>query len=182
MTRRDSDDTDDLIEQWVNAVPDIDPRVEGAVDRILICARYLERLAQKLAGERGVQLPDYEILARLFWTGPPHRLRPSQLAAGTMSAATTVTSRLVRLEKRGLIRRVAEPGDRRALAAELTDDGRELFVSIVKRQAAAERELFADLPPEKLAALAELLSDTLVTFEGRLGPPPRRVRLALSQD
>ena len=182
MTRRDSDDTDDLIEQWVGAVPDIDPRVEGVVDRILICARYLDRLAESLAGEQGVQLPDYEILARLFWVGPPHRLRPSQLAAGTMTAATTVTSRLDRLEKRGLIRRQAEAGDRRALAAELTDDGRELFVSIVKRQAAAERELFADLPAEKLEALAELLSDTLVAFEGRLGPPPRRVRLALSQD
>lgn len=174
------DDTDRLVEQWVAAVPEIDPGVEGVVDRVLILAKYLDRLARQLAGEFDVQFPDYEILARLFWVGPPHRLRPSQLAAGTMTPATTVTSRLDRLEKRGLVTRVRDMTDRRALSAELSDKGRELFVRIVRRQAAAERELFADVPPERRKLLADLLSDLLVSFEDHLGPPPRRVRLALS--
>lgn len=179
MTQQD-DDTDRLIEQWVAAVPQIDPKVEGVVDRVLILAKYLDRLAQESAAEFDVQFPDYEILARLFWVGPPHRLRPSQLAAGTMTPATTVTSRLDRLEKRGLVSRVRDVTDRRAVSAELSDMGRKLFARIVRRQAVAERELFGDVSPERMAVLSDLLSDLLVSFEDRLGPPPRRVRLALS--
>ena len=177
-----TDDTDRLVAQWASVVPLIDPDVEGVVDRMLICARYLDRLAQRLSQPHDIQLPDYEILARLFWVGPPHRLRPTQLAAGTMTAATTVTSRLDRLQKRGLIRRLPDPDDRRAMAAELTDAGRELFARIVEKQAVAEREIFADMAPERLKALAGLLSEALVAFENHEGPPPRRVRLALSGD
>lgn len=179
MTQR-NDDTDELVEQWVSAVPEINAEVEGVVDRVLMLARYLDRLAERLAGEFDVHFPDYEILARLFWVGPPHRLRPSQLAAGTMTAATTVTSRLDRLEKRGLVNRVRDLTDRRVLSAELSDKGRELFVQIVRRQAMAEHELFGRMSPDKMNMLTDLLSDLLMSFEDRLGPAPRRVRLALS--
>ncbi|GAA4907363.1 MarR family transcriptional regulator [Stackebrandtia albiflava] len=176
------DDTDDLVRRWASVVPGIDPRVEGVVDRLLICARYLDRLAATLAAEHDIQFSDYEILARLFWVGEPHRLRPSQLAAGTMTAATTITSRLDRLQRRGLISRVPDPTDRRAMAAELTDEGGELFTRIVERQAEAERRIFGDVSPARLDRLAGLLSETLTVLERHLGPPPRRVRLALSED
>ena len=179
VTGTDGDDTDALVGQWAAVVPRINPRVEGVVDRILISARFLERLTQQLAAPHDLMPADYEILARLFWVGPPHRLRPSQLAAGTMTPATTVTSRLDRLERRGLLRRGSDPTDRRAVIAELTGEGSELFSRIVAEQAAAEEEIFAALPAEDLTRLAALLSETLVALEGRLGPAPRRVRLAL---
>lgn len=181
MTRQDDDDTDRLVAEWVTVVPEIEPRVERVVDRVLISARYLERLAASLSAPYDIQLSDYEILARLFWVGPPHRLRPSQLAIGTMAPATTVTSRLDRLERRALIRRVPDPADRRSLAAELTDAGRELFIQIVEQQARAEREIFGQLPEADLDTLADLLRKVMVLLEDRLGPAPRRVSLALSE-
>lgn len=176
------DDTDQLVAEWVAVVPEIEPRVERVVDRILISARYLERLTGALAAPQDIALSDYEILARLFWVGPPHRLRPSQLATGTMAPATTVTSRLDRLERRGLIRRVPDPTDRRSLAAELTDTGRALFIRIVEQQARAEREIFGQLPEDDLDTLADLLRQVMVLLEDRLGPAPRRVSLALSEE
>ncbi|CAM3250482.1 MarR family winged helix-turn-helix transcriptional regulator [Stackebrandtia soli] len=180
MTRRESDDTDRLVEQWHAVVPDIDPKVERVVDRVLISARYLDRLASDLAAKHSLQRPDYEILARLFWVGPPHRLRPSQLAAGTMTAATTVTSRLDRLQKRGLITRAADPDDRRSMTAQLTHEGHTLFQRIVSEQATIEREIFEGLSAAQLDTLARLLNRTMTLLEDRLGAAPRRVTLALS--
>lgn len=182
MAQRDVGDTDRLVKQWADVVPQIDPAVEGVVDRILICARYLDRLAQEKAAPHDIQFPDYEILARLFWVGAPYRLRPTQLAAGTNTAATTVTSRLDRLQRRGLIVRVADPGDRRVMAAELTRDGHDLFSRIVADQARAEREIFDELSTQELEGLTRLLSAAMAACERRLGPPPWRVSLALSED
>ncbi|HIV59466.1 MAG TPA: MarR family transcriptional regulator [Candidatus Stackebrandtia faecavium] len=180
MTRRESDDTDELVEHWRSVVPQIDPQVERVVDRILIAARYLDRLAGDMAAKHELQRADYEILARLFWVGPPYRLRPSQLAAGTMTAATTITSRLDRMQRRGLITRSRDAKDRRVLAAELTDEGRDLFERIVAEQAAMEREIFSQLSGGELDSLAKLLNSSMTALESRLGAAPRRVTLALS--
>jgi DNA-binding MarR family transcriptional regulator len=182
VDKPESDNTDELVLRWAEAVPEIDPRVERVVDRLLINAKYLERLATSLSEPHGLQLTDYEILARLFWVGPPHRLRPTQLAAGTMAPPTTITSRLDRLEKRELLRRVPDPNDRRALAAELTDTGRELFRTIVAEQATEEKTIFAELPPEDLDTLDNLLRRLMSVLEHHLGPAPRRVTMALRED
>ncbi len=179
MGQRDSDDTDRLVKEWSAVVPAIDPGVERVVDRLLISARYLERLAGSLAAKYDLQLSDYEILARMFWVGPPHRLRPTQLAAGTMTPVTSVTSRLGRLQRRELIRRVSDTADGRVRSAELTDEGHTLFVRIVEQQAAAEREIFGSLPEAELDALSGLLRTVMSHLEDRLGPAPRRVSLAL---
>lgn len=177
-----SDDTDTLVEAWAGAVPEINPRVERVVDRLMLSAKYLERLTSRLSGPHDLQLTDYEILARLFWVGPPYRLRPSQLAAGTLAPPTSITSRLDRLERRGLLHRVTDPNDRRALAAELTDEGRELFVRIVAQQAVEERAIFEQLDGAELDSLEVLLRKLMEILEERLGPAPRRVSMALGND
>ena len=70
--------------------------------------------------------------------------------------AATVTSSIKRLESRGLVRRLANPADRRGVLAELTDDGRK-----VVREAAESlnRALFASpgLDPEGCEELFGLL-------------------------
>lgn len=182
MRKPETDDTDELVERWAAAVPQIDPRVERIVDRLLISAKYLERLAAKLSAPYDLQLADYEILARLYWIGPPHRLRPTQLAAGTLAPATSITSRLDRLQRRGLLHRVADPTDRRVLAAELTDDGRTRFEQIVAEQAKEERAIFDQLDAEQLDALDTGLRGLMSVLTDRLGPAPRRVSLALDAE
>jgi DNA-binding MarR family transcriptional regulator len=177
-----TDDTDALVKTWAAAVPDIDPRVERVVDRLLMSAKYLERLATQLSAPYELQWTDYEILARLFWVGEPHRLRPTQLAAGTMAPPASITSRLDRLEKRELLRRVSDPTDRRVLAAELTERGRDLFVRIVAQQAKEERAVFEQLTAKELNGLDVGLRKLMALLEDRLGPAPRRVRMALDSE
>lgn len=170
---------DPLISRWVKDVPEIDPLVEGVVERVHLLARYLDTVCTTLASPYGLTARDYDLLARLYWIGAPHRLKPTQLAAGTQAPTTTITSRLDRLEKHGLIRRLADPHDRRSLLAELTDEGLARFRTIVVEQARVERELLGALPDDDLRTLRELLQKAMDACESRLGPAPRRVDLAL---
>ncbi|MGQ0841262.1 MarR family winged helix-turn-helix transcriptional regulator [Actinokineospora sp.] len=182
MPKARPDDTDELVLAWTRQVPEIDPRVERIVDRLMISAKYLEQLAVRLSAPHELQLTDYEILARLFWVGPPHRLRPSQLAAGTQAPPTSITGRLDRLERRGMLRRVADPKDRRVLAAELTEAGHDLFARIVAEQATQERAIFDQLDPAELDSLDALLRRLMAVLAERLGPAPRRVSMALADE
>ncbi|KOV89032.1 MarR family winged helix-turn-helix transcriptional regulator [Nocardia sp. NRRL S-836] len=179
MGKRGADHTDTEVESWRAVVPAIDPVVEGVVDRVHQISKYLDFLATEIAAPHGLNRADYEILARLFWIGPPHRLTPKQLANGTLSPATTITSRLDRLEKAGLVSRELDPSDRRSLPATLTDAGREIFLRIVAGQAERERELFTSLPGRDLEHLRELLKQVMEVFAGELGPARRRTTLAL---
>jgi len=175
-------DTDPLVGSFVDAVPQIDETVEGVVERIHLIGRYLDTLRGRITAPHQITARDYDILARLFWVGEPHRLTPTQLAAGTAAPATTVTSRLDRLERRGLIRRVADPGDRRSLLAELAPEGVVLFRRIVADQACHEAELLSDLSTGELRQLRELLASVMESCQQRLGAPTRRVGLALGGD
>ena len=175
-----TDDTDELVRGWSEAVPEIDPRVERVVDRLLMSAKYLEQLAARLSAPYEIQPADYDILARLYWVGPPHRLRPTQLAAGTLTPPTSISSRLDRLQRRGMVDRVSDPRDRRVLAAELTAQGQTLFEQIVAEQAVQERELFEQLDEADLGALDSGLRALTAVLNKRLGPAPRRVNFALS--
>jgi DNA-binding MarR family transcriptional regulator len=173
---------DPLVTSWVAMVPEINPAVEGIVERVHLLSRYFDRLSSGVAAPHGLTPRDYDILARLFWVGDPHRLTPTQLAAGTQAPATTITSRLDKLERAGLVSRLADPRDRRSLLAQLTEDGLALFRTIVVEQARAENSLVGQLPEADLATLRELLSRLMDICEQQLGRPVRRVDIALDAE
>lgn len=172
---------DELIEDWVRLAPEIDPLTEGVVERVHLIARALDLACAEIASPHGINTRDYDILARLYWTGEPHRLTPTQLANGTGAPTTSITSRLDRLERLGLLRRVPAERDRRSLLAELTSEGISLFRGMVREQAQIETAAFRKLDPEDLAQLRDLLDKALSACRETMPAPPRRVELAADQ-
>ena len=170
--------SDHLIDDWVHLSPDIDPLTEGVVERIHLIARALDLACARIASPHGINPRDYDILARLYWTGSPHRLTPTQLANGTGTPATSITSRLDRLERLGLLRRTPAEHDRRSLLAELTPEGVALFRAMVADQAGIERATFRALGDTDLTALRDLLDKALTACQESMPTPPRRVELA----
>jgi MarR family transcriptional regulator, organic hydroperoxide resistance regulator len=77
----------------------------------------------------------------------------SALASAAGVRATTMTSVLDRLERRGLIRRGPAPGDRRAVFVELTDSGGQAARAIGEAIARLERHALAGLDAEAHGAL-----------------------------
>jgi DNA-binding MarR family transcriptional regulator len=62
-----------------------------------------------------------------------------------------------RLESEKLVVRADDPHDRRSIRAELTAEGRRRHAAGVRAIEAAERDLFAGLPPKEREMLVHLL-------------------------
>lgn len=76
-----------------------------------------------------------------------------------------MTNRLDRLEEAGLVQRLPDPDDRRALLVELTDQGHKLWLESVGVQASKEAAIAAALNRRELKELNELLRKVLLEFE-----------------
>jgi DNA-binding MarR family transcriptional regulator len=105
----------------------------------------------------------YEVLMLLAFSSRgslPMRVIGSRLQVHQ----TSVTNAVDRLEKAGLVRRVAHPRDRRTTLVEITDAGHTLADQATQ---VLNREVFADpgLDPEQI----HILFDILATFRRRAG-------------
>jgi DNA-binding MarR family transcriptional regulator len=87
--------------------------------------RLYERIGAAL-GRVGLSYPKYELLEHLKGSGAPVSLR--MLAEGQSCARSNITQLVDKLEIEGLVRRVADPDDRRGIRAELTEAGAERAV------------------------------------------------------
>ncbi|WP_344065830.1 MarR family winged helix-turn-helix transcriptional regulator [Microbacterium pumilum] len=111
-----------------------------------------------LAGH-GLRVRSYSVLALVV-----DEIRPSQrdLAAFLRLDPSQVVALVDDLQERGLVRREANPADRRTNVVVATTEGRELFGAAQRDTRAAERELHAHVAPAQRAALSELLE--LIAF------------------
>ena len=82
-----------------------------------------------------------------------------------MLSSAGVTSRIDRLERRGFVRRLADPDDRRGVLIELTDEGLELVDAAVAANSASDRQLLERLDPQEIAQLEVLLRKLLGGLE-----------------
>jgi DNA-binding MarR family transcriptional regulator len=155
MTERDGVDL--MLEQWRRERPDLDPSPIGVVGRISRLARELEQRLEPVYREHGMEPGWHDVLATLRRSGPPFRLRPTDLGGALMLTSSGTTKRLDRLEQAGLITREPDPADRRGTLITLTDAGRELIDATTEAHLANERRLLATLTVDEQDGLAGLL-------------------------
>src|SRR5687767_3725780 len=104
---------DRMNEQWRRVRPDLDSGPLELVGRVLVLAQHLERSVNEALAAHGLSLGQFDILATLRREGPDGRLTPTQLMQSVALSSGGMTNRLDRLEEAGLVRRVADPADRR---------------------------------------------------------------------
>ena len=80
-------------------------------------------LSRRLEADFGMNQQSFEVILRLA-RSPRQRLRMSDLAAQVTMSASGLSRAVDRLERDGLVERVACPTDRRSVYAALTDPGR----------------------------------------------------------
>jgi DNA-binding MarR family transcriptional regulator len=85
-----------------------------------VADRLYERVGEALA-RVDLSYPKYEVLKHLDDAGEPLSL--GFLAEGQSCARSNITQLIDRLEAEGLVRRVADPEDRRSVRAEITEAG-----------------------------------------------------------
>src|SRR6187402_1029046 len=117
------DMTDRLLAAWGAARPELEVEALGVTGRLSRLGPLLAKRQESVFGRFGLNRGEVGALSALRVAGQPHRLSPTRLAKGLMLSSAGVTSRIDRLERRGLVRRLPDPDDRRGVIVELTDQG-----------------------------------------------------------
>ena len=121
-----------------------------------------------------MSLPAYEVLAVL--AEAPRHVRMTELAEAVLLSRSGVTRLVDRLERHGLVERAPVSGDRRGIAATLTEPGRELFRHAEVIHADAVRRFFLDRLDETdlrhLRRISQRLASGPVAGRGAGDPIP----------
>jgi DNA-binding MarR family transcriptional regulator len=161
--------TDDLVDEvlgsWRSTSPSIDTGALEVTGRLSRIGPLLGRRQEVVFSRFGVNRGEVGALSALRVAGPPHRLSPTRLSRGLMLSSAGVTSRIDRLERRGLVRRLPDPDDRRGVIVELTDEGARLVDEAVAAVAESDRQLLGRLDPDEITQLQGLLKKLLAGLE-----------------
>lgn len=163
-----SDHVDGILAAWARERPDLDATPIGVIGRISRAARLLEAQLATVFRAHGLDSAGatYDVLAALRRIGPPYTLSASALADATMVARSSMTSRIDRLERAGLVTRVEDERDGRGVGVRLTPDGVDVIDRVVGDHLANEARLLAGLPDGAAERLAADLRALLESLEG----------------
>lgn len=151
------DDVDRIVAAWQRERPDLDCTPLHVLSRISRLARRLDLARGRVFAAHLLEGWEFDVLSALRRAGPPYQLSPGQLVAETLVTSGTMTNRVDRLERRGLVRRSPDPTDRRGVIVALTPDGREAVDAALADLLDDERDLLRDLDAADQLTLGGLL-------------------------
>lgn len=150
-------------EEWQRERPDIDANVMALVGRLLQATHLLERnWFLPLAAQFELHQGEFDVIATLRRSGSPYAMTPTDLHEGLMLSSGAMTSRLDRLERKGLVERVPSPNDRRSTLVRLTPAGLALIDKLLPLHVANEQQALASLTLKEQSQLDGLLAKLLV--------------------
>ena len=175
-----------MIEQWTRERPDLDSSSLGVLARVSRLARVAEENANKVLNQFGLSDVEFHLLAAIRTT-PDYRPSPRDLLGPLMVSSAGLTNRIDRLEKAGLVERLANPNDRRGVLLQLTERGREVVDRVTTDYLAnqnrildealdeGEREALSQLLRKLLRSLVEAREGTAAETATTPALKPRRV-------
>ena len=157
--------TDRLLAEWARQHPGADVELLRVTARISRIATHLDRRQEDVFARVGLTRGDLGVLSALRVVGPPHRLSPTQLFKGLLLSSAGITGRLDRLERRGFVRRRPDPGDRRGVLVDLTEEGLDVVDSAVAAYMESEQQLLGRFERDEIETLGGLLRKLLAELE-----------------
>lgn len=109
----------------------------------------------------GLQPGEFDVLATLRRSGVPYALTPTELYEVAMISSGSMTNRLDRLEKAGLIERRPNPSDKRGTLVALTENGLALIEKAVVAHVANQHLIVEGLSKDEQETLSTLLEKLL---------------------
>lgn len=163
-TETQRDHVDRFLESIREELPDLDLTVEGIVDRINGLSRRIKRMMDETLTERSLTWGEWKVLG-LLRRSSGYRRSPGYLAVHAELSSGAMTNRLDNLEKRGLIRRLPDPNDRRGVIVELTEPGSKAYEESTAAQAAKEALIASALNAKEKDELNNLLRRLMLVAE-----------------
>ncbi len=145
--------------------------------RLLACSTQIEiEIRKRLRAQFGITLSRFDYLAQL--QRHPDGLRMNALSRYLMVTGGNTTGLTDELEKEGLVRRRAAPGDRRAFVLQLTAQGRDSFERMAAEHEAWVIALLGGLRAAERNTLHALLGSLRLTMAQQQDRPAARPTVA----
>jgi DNA-binding MarR family transcriptional regulator len=144
----------------------------GLVDGVLSAAAHLDPELEEALAQHHLSRPSYQVLTALL-DAPGQALAQRELMATVRRTSGTMSVRLARLERAGLVTREPDQDNRRTVTVTLTDRGRALAESARPAYEEAASRLVGGLPEPGREAFSEQLAAWLGFFEPDDGVAPR---------
>jgi DNA-binding MarR family transcriptional regulator len=135
------------------------------VDGVLSVAAHLEPELDEALAEHRLTRPSFQVLSALL-DAPDNSLTQRELMSTVRRTSGTVSVRLARLERAGLVTRAPHESDKRRVGLRLTDEGQRVLRRVRTRRTAWLATRLGQLSDEELAAveraiepLAQLLDE-----------------------
>jgi len=159
------DEVDELVAGWRAERPDLDVAPLQVLSRVSRLAKHLDRARRAAFAAHGLEPWEFDVLSALRRQGQPYRLSPGGLLRATLVTSGTMTNRIDRLARAGLVCRHPDPQDKRGVLVALTDRGREAADAALADLLMSERELLTGLDDAQRGQLAGLLRVLLAPFD-----------------
>jgi len=168
-----------MIEQWAKERPELDSSSLGVLARISRLARIAEENADTVLTAFGLSDSEFHLLAAIR-TAPDYPPSPRDLLEALMVSSPGLTNRIDRLEKAGLVERLANPQDRRGVLLQLTGKGLEVVDRVTTKYLANQNQILdealAEGERETLSLLLRKLLGSLADTQEQSRPAPARPR------
>jgi DNA-binding MarR family transcriptional regulator len=154
-----------LLADWARERPDLDFSPVGVINRLGRVREHIDSALLQVFRDFGLTAADFRVIVTLRRVGSPYELPQARLMTQLALTSGTISLRVDRLAKRGIITREPDPDDKRGQRVRLTAEGLRLFDKIAPLHLANEDRLLSSLTHDERATLAWLLSKLLVSFE-----------------
>jgi DNA-binding MarR family transcriptional regulator len=159
------DSVDRIVQAWARRDPRVDASPLEVAGRLLLCAAHLERAIVAALEPFALSFGDFDVVNTLRRRGDASGTNPSELAQSSLITSGAMTARLDRLERAGLIERVPDPTDRRAVRVHLTDEGEQVAEQALDAVIAADEAFLEPLSRRRRDSMASALKQLLLRAE-----------------
>ena len=159
------DHVDWVIEGWEKERPDLDVEPIAVITRLERLQSYLRSEVATLFERFGLTSPAFAVIATLRRAGKPYQCSQRALMDALQLTGGTISVRIDRLERDGLVERQPDPHDQRGVLVRLTEAGERLFDQVASLHLANEDRLLSALRMQQREQLAALLRVLLLSFD-----------------
>jgi DNA-binding MarR family transcriptional regulator len=156
---------DHVLADWARERPDLDTAPAAIVGRVGRLSAFLDAGLERTFRPFGLSRADFDTLATLRRSGAPYRLPQKTVMRELLRTSGTISFRIDRLERAGLVRREPDPADGRGVLVALTAEGLRLVETVAPVHLANEERLLRALAPAERAILIRLLRTLLLGLE-----------------
>ena len=154
-----------VIEGWKEERPDLNVEPIAVINRLDRLQTYLRSEVATIFEQFGLTGPSFAVIATLRRAGKPYQLSQRALTDALQLTGGTISVRIDRLERDGIVERLPDVQDQRGVLVRLTKIGEQLFDQVAPVHLANEDRLLSALNAQQREQLASLLRILLLSFE-----------------